>query len=202
MNMFRTTLVALLCQVSLLACSETLDDSRSTGSNSSSGWDDTLARPESKQVVRGRVDVSTFPAAATRIELSQAGIIVQSVALAIDGTFLLEVPFGQNYSLHVTGDDSRVTLVFPRSSGDLDTTFDVLAGGSDFEMGAIRYVGDPTLGTFDVVSGRQAKSNSADDAAAVVLGQLFRRGDMKPNRGRRERADDVFANDGWGPLQF
>ena len=55
-------------------------------------------------------------------------------------------------------------LVFPRAAAPLGWTFDVRGGGAGFDVGTVRYLGDPVGRSYTFVT-RQKQTVSADAAA-------------------------------------
>ena len=91
--------------------------------------------------------------------VGDAGVVTRS-ALDKNGAFALTVPKGRGYRL-VFATDGDVGVVFPRSSGALQSSFDVLAAGPTFDLGAVRYIGDPAAASYTFYSTSSA-SEEAD----------------------------------------
>jgi hypothetical protein len=92
----------------------------------------------SPQVLTGRI-APGFPAAITTVRAVQSGRVVASSTVAADGSFRIEVG-GSNLALQLVG-AGKTQLVFPRQTGGIATSFGVRAGGSDFDLGAVRFIG-------------------------------------------------------------
>lgn len=106
------------------------------------------ATPTTPQTISGRVDASTFPSTVTRAQVLRGGQIVTESPIAADGSFILTVPAGSRYLIVFAGPAGQPGLVFPRSAGSLDVSFDVRGGSTPFDLGTVRYVGDPTQQTY------------------------------------------------------
>lgn len=106
------------------------------------------ASQTSPQVVSGRVDATTFPATVTTAQVLRAGQVVAEAPVAADGSFSLTIPAGANYHIAFASATGKPGLVFPRSVGTIDVSFAVRGGGAPFDLGMVRYVGDPTGHTY------------------------------------------------------
>lgn len=100
------------------------------------------------QNINGRVDPATFPTSVTRAQVLRAGQIVTEGPIAADGSFSLTIPAGNRYHIVFAGPAGQPGLVFPRSAGTLDASFDVRGGSAPFDLGTVRYVGDPRGRTY------------------------------------------------------
>jgi hypothetical protein len=101
-------------------------------------------------VVSGTLALSTFPvppelAYASQDQLTEASQRRFSIWTRIDadGTFSLTIPPGKSYRIQFATAAGRPVLVFPRRAGAIEATFDVRGGGTPFDLGNVRYVGDP-----------------------------------------------------------
>jgi len=115
--------------------------------------------PDPTRELRGKAALSTFPATPKEILVVGDGGEVARAALKDDGSFALTIPKGRGYQLVFTN-ETGVGLVFPRSSGSLQSRFDVLGAGPAFELGAVRYIGDPTAQSYSFYS--TSSSGQAD----------------------------------------
>jgi hypothetical protein len=111
------------------------------------------------QVVTGRVDNTTFPYAVDTVSAVRVGKTVVSAPIAADGSFSIAIPAGSRYRLEFAATGGRAGLVFPRTLGTLDTTFDVRGHQAAFDLGAVRFVGDPASHTYKTVA---APADGAD----------------------------------------
>jgi hypothetical protein len=99
----------------------------------------------SPQVLTGRIGTG-FPAPITSVRAVQNGVVTETSPVAADGSFRLQVSSG-TFAIQLVGAD-KTQLVFPRHGGDIATTFGVLAGGSAFDFGTVRFVGAAGSATF------------------------------------------------------
>lgn len=100
------------------------------------------------QVVSGRVAQNTFTVPIDHVAVIQAGSTVTQAPVAADGAFTLSIPTGSGYRIELSSAASRAGLVSPRTSGTLDKTFTVRGHTAAFDLGAVRYIGDPTMKVF------------------------------------------------------
>ncbi|MBI5487477.1 MAG: hypothetical protein HY905_09105 [Deltaproteobacteria bacterium] len=99
-------------------------------------------------VVSGTLALSSFPEPIWAVHVVQAGGSVTGTVVAADGTFTLTIPPGQGYRIELVGGSGRPVLVFPRAAGDIEASFAVRGGGTPFDLGLVRYVGDPLSHTY------------------------------------------------------
>ncbi len=96
------------------------------------------------QPISGKLALSTFDGSVTRIRAMRSGVAAVEAPVAADGTFALSLPKGAGYRLEfLKSTAGSARLVFPRQAGALQWTFDVLGAGTTFDLGTVRYVGDP-----------------------------------------------------------
>ena len=100
------------------------------------------------QVVTGRVASATFPYPVDTVSAVRAGRTVVATPVASDGSFSIAIPSGSRYRLEFAATVGRAGLVFPRALGTLDATFDVRGHQAAFDLGAVRFVGDPASHTY------------------------------------------------------
>lgn len=100
------------------------------------------------QVVTGRVASATFPYPVDTVSAVRAGRTVVVAPVASDGSFSIAIPSGSRYRLEFAATTGRAGLVFPRTLGTLDATFDVRGHQAAFDLGAVRFVGDPASHTY------------------------------------------------------
>lgn len=107
------------------------------------------------QPVSGRLALDTFPATVTSVRAVRPDGTTVTSAVGADGSFSLALPAGRKYRLEfLTASSDTPRLVFPRQAGMTDLTFDVGAGGQAFDMGIVRYIGNPrTVAVKFVTSG-------------------------------------------------
>lgn len=99
------------------------------------------------QTVSGRVEQAGFPAHVDGIRVVQGTSEIVSAALASDDTFALTIPAGTTYRIEFLS-LGEPSLVFPRASGSIDTTFTILSGTQPFDLGKVRFIGDAASNTF------------------------------------------------------
>ncbi|PKN47771.1 MAG: hypothetical protein CVU59_01660 [Deltaproteobacteria bacterium HGW-Deltaproteobacteria-17] len=100
------------------------------------------------QTIEGQIDVYSFVDAPTTVEVLRAGKVVSSTPIATDGRFTLYVSPGKGYSIQFKSPGSTVGLVFPRSTGAIDTRFDLLGRTAPFHLGKVVFIGDPTANSY------------------------------------------------------
>lgn len=106
-----------------------------------------LATSSGALALSGRVDAASFPLAATEVRALRGNQVVARAPVGLDGAFVLSVPAGVRYRLDFAYGPAAARLVFPRAAGAIDSAFDVTGDGA-FDLGTVRYVGDPTTHTF------------------------------------------------------
>ena len=104
------------------------------------------------QVVTGTVALSTFPGPVAAVYVVQAGGPTVRTLIGPDGTFSLTIPPGRGYRIEFLAAGGRPGLVFPRRAGDVGSAFDVRGGVEPFDLGRVRYVGNPQLQTYAFLS--------------------------------------------------
>lgn len=104
-----------------------------------------------EQALLGRADLSTFPGSVTEVSVLRGNDVVATAPLGPDGSFRLDVPVGTGYRLQLHGANVS-TLVFPRAAGAIDSRFDLRSAGPAFDLGTLRWVGDPTMRTYAFIS--------------------------------------------------
>ena len=119
-----------------------------------------------KQLITGQAALSTFPDGVTGVRVVQGAEVIATGDVASDGTFSLNVPKGVNYRVEILQNGEPVTLVFPRAAGGVEGNFDVKGAGTAFNLGTVRYIGDPSASTFRFKrSTSQLMSEQADPGA-------------------------------------
>lgn len=115
------------------------------------------------QPISGKLALDTFRGSVTSVRASRPGAGAIVVPIAGDGAFALSLPAGRQYRLEFLGPDGVPRLVFPRKAGSLQWRFDVRGPGQTFDLGVVRYVGDPKNMT---VAFTRAQTLQAPDASA------------------------------------
>jgi hypothetical protein len=103
---------------------------------------------ESTQVISGVVAQDTFPSPVTEVRVVSGTTVVNEAQVDVNNAFTLIVPPGKGYQIEFLSSTNGAGLVFPRSAGSVETKFDVAASQSPFDMGAVRYIGDPSARNF------------------------------------------------------
>lgn len=107
---------------------------------------------QAPQVVTGQVALTSFPFAVDTVSAIRAGRTVIAAPIGADGRFSLAIPAGSAYRLEFAATGGRVGLVFPRAVGTIETSFDVRGHQAAFDMGAVRFVGDPATHTYKTLA--------------------------------------------------
>ncbi len=94
------------------------------------------------QTVAGRIAQATFPANVDGVRVLQGNSEIVSASVAIDGSFSIIIPAGTGYRIaFVSSGDPG--LIFPRQTGSIETAFDIKSGTQLFDLGKVRFIGDP-----------------------------------------------------------
>jgi hypothetical protein len=124
------------------------------------------------QVVSGKAALSTFPQGVDTVRAVRSGQVIATAPVASDGSFAIQIPAGTGYRIELAAGASRAGLVFPRKAGTVDKTFNVRSSGAPFDLGAVRYVGDPTSHTYAFGASSAAAAvgceNGVDPATGAV----------------------------------
>jgi hypothetical protein len=99
------------------------------------------------QTVTGRIDGASFKSPVSAVRASRAGSVVEAPVSA-DGSFSITIPAGTGYRIELVAASGQPGLVFPRSAGTIDVSFDVRAGTKPFDLGLVRFVGDANAHPF------------------------------------------------------
>ena len=111
-----------------------------------------LAPTSTPQAISGVVSQDTFPAPVTTVRVVSGTAVVNEAQVDANNAFTLIVPPGKGYQIEFVSSASGAGLVFPRAAGGVEVKFDVKASQSPFDMGAVRYIGDPASGSFQFAS--------------------------------------------------
>jgi hypothetical protein len=114
------------------------------------------------QPISGRVALQTFDGTVTAVRVMRPGAAPLVGRVNLDGTFEVKVPRGRHYHLEFTGPSGEPYLVFPRAAAPLGWTFDVRGRGAPFDVGTVRYLGDPLGKTYTFVTRQNQALSSAD----------------------------------------
>jgi hypothetical protein len=118
---------------------------------------------EPTQVISGVVAQDTFPSPVTTVRVVSAGNVVTEAAVGSQGGFVFALPVGKGYSIEFVSGSRRPGLVFPRKAGGIDATFDIADSQSAFDMGTVRYIGDPSALGFKYVTDYDNDEGDNDD---------------------------------------
>ncbi len=101
------------------------------------------------QQISGRLDQSTFVRPMDSVVLIGSRGVISETPIGAGGDFFVQAPAGGRYRIVFGASGaSRSKLVFPRAGGIVDKTFRVHRSMGSIDLGAVRYVGDPTLKPF------------------------------------------------------
>ena len=103
------------------------------------------------QPVSGKVALASFGDPVTSVRAQRPGAAAIVAPVGSDGSFRVDLPRGKNYRLEFVTASGAPRLIFPRRAGAVEWWFDVRGGGPRFDMGTVRYVGDPTATTLAFV---------------------------------------------------
>ena len=115
------------------------------------------------QVVVGRVAPTAFPYPVDTVRAVRAGRTVVEAPIAADGGFSIAIPAGERYRLEFAAAGHRAGLVFPRQLGTLDVTFNVRGHQALFDLGAVRYIGDPASHTYKTTTSADGECQDGTD---------------------------------------
>jgi hypothetical protein len=105
------------------------------------------------QTVSGRVAQQTFASPVDQVSVIKAGASVVAAPVAPDGAFTIVIPPGSGYRIELSSAATRAGLVSPRSTGTLDATFAIRGKAAPFDLGTVRYIGNPTTTIFKQTGG-------------------------------------------------
>ena len=97
------------------------------------------------QTLTGRVQTSTFPEALTEVRAVGTHEVVHG-NVAPDGSFSITLPEGDSYRIEMVSNLRVSPLVYPRTTGAVDTDVTIVGSG-EFDLGGVHYaqdVGDVT----------------------------------------------------------
>lgn len=113
------------------------------------------------QTVSGTAALETFPTPPNSVRAVSSSVVIE-VPLLADGAFSLDLPTGQKYKIEFTGASSPSSLVMPRNTGTVDSVFLVRASSAPFDLGTVRYIGDPSSATFHFTTRAADTSGDSD----------------------------------------
>ncbi len=115
------------------------------------------------QVFSGVAALQTFPDPPTAVRAVSSGKLISETPIAADGSFSLSLQPGLKYRIEFTGGAVSPVLVMPRSSGRVDTLISVRGSTAPFNLGTVRYIGDPSTAAFHYTT--RSAGDSADGDA-------------------------------------
>ncbi len=118
------------------------------------------SHPAAETVMSGSAALSTFPNAPTQVRAVDETGAARMVPISADGTFTLTLPHGHAYKVTLAG-QANVPMVFPRTTGALDTTFTIKSKGAKVALGTVRYIPNAPSSGF-VVSAPSASGGKHD----------------------------------------
>jgi hypothetical protein len=95
------------------------------------------------QPISGQVALATFDGPVTTVRAVRPSGAAIVAPVGAGGAFQILVPRGKGYHLEFAGPSGIPILVFPHAAGALTWTFDVRGRGTRFDVGTVRYVGNP-----------------------------------------------------------
>lgn len=125
--------------------------------------------PDTTSTVRGKLSFASYTMTPTAlIAVDESGAQARS-DVASDGSFSLSLQKGHTYKLRVAAGPKEEPIVFPRSTGKLDTTFRVVSGAAVVELGNVRHFAQAPADGFVVMSGQAGSGQSADGQAGECV---------------------------------
>jgi hypothetical protein len=141
-----SVLTSILVAVGLAACSST-------------------ATPTT-QTITGKLATSSFPESVTAVRAVGSSSTVEAT-IAADGSFSLTLPAGDRYRISMVSAVRESTLVFPRASGTIDTSFALEGAVASRDVGTVRYMHDAADHSFDCDNECTPGSTTSDGTVCV-----------------------------------
>jgi hypothetical protein len=142
--------------------------------------------PAAGQLVTGQLALATFPGSVSAVNVTDAKGVVSQSSVAADGGFALEIAPGSGYRVEFLAGSETVGLIFPQQDGSR-STFTIASGGASFDVGTVRYVGDPKTQEYLVKSAGSSSTTGTVDAPL-------------PGNGEQDGdSDEVECEDGVDP---
>jgi len=130
------------------------------------------AAPDTTSTFQGALSVDTFPQRPESVQASNELGDLLRVPVTSGGDFRIELSRDHSYTLAVRWGTERVSVVFPRASGQLTSQFDVSSGAAVVSLGTVRYFAAAPPGGFFLKSAYgtsgQLASSSSDSADGEV----------------------------------
>lgn len=120
--------------------------------------------PETKSPIHvtGQAELSGFPSAPTSVRATRGQSVVAESSVAADGSFELTIPAGAGYAIDFLSQADSVRLIFPRQTNTVESRFNVLGAG-DFNLGTVRYIGDPGTQSYLYLTSASALESDTDN---------------------------------------
>ncbi|MBI5525821.1 MAG: hypothetical protein HY897_05760 [Deltaproteobacteria bacterium] len=119
------------------------------------------------QTVSGALVQGTFPAPVDTARVMRGTSEITRTAVAADGTFQLNIPAGLGYSIEFVRTGGAAGLVFPRLNGTIAIAFEVKKAAAPFDLGKVRYIGDPHGRLFTVRHGLHKDTSAGEQNAGA-----------------------------------
>ena len=149
------------------------------------------SQPSSTLPVTGTVSQASFVSPVTSVKAHRSGAKDVTGSVGQDGRFALNLPPGNGYRIDFLSGPSQSRLILPRKVGQLDFSFNVVGGGKTFDLGTVRYVGDPKAQTFSFT--QSALTTTAPEASTEPATKSD--GDSECENGRDEKTGALCVDD-------
>ncbi|HEY3354275.1 MAG TPA: hypothetical protein VGQ83_13565 [Polyangia bacterium] len=163
------------------------------------------SRAPAPQILTGQLALAGFPGTVTGVRVLQASQVVVAAPIGATGSFAVAVPAGQAYRLEFVYATGQAGLVAPHQSGVIGAKFDVRGGRAPFDLGMVRYIGDPHTQTYSYRSlppadqgggaGEQCEDGIDPTTGAVCVDDNSQDGEMC----QAGDGDNVDCQDGIDP---
>lgn len=109
----------------------------------------------------GTAALSSSPVVPTTVTATDEAGRAIVAPIGGDGRFVLKLSRGHSYKLTFAMNHD-LKVVFPRTSGRLDTTFNLRTDGAKIQLGSIRYVASAPTGGFHIVAATPGAQQTGD----------------------------------------
>lgn len=144
------------------------------------------------QTITGTVDQTTFASPVDRVRVLQGTTEVASASVGADGAFAIAIPAGTGYRIELT----NASLVFPRATGTIDTSFAIVNGTRPFSLGTVRYVGDAKTHAYHQDSSDGECEDGIDESGNVCVDDPSDQGAACEDGTNDGETNDDGSNDG------
>jgi hypothetical protein len=127
--------------------------------------------PDTTSTFEGALALDTFPTSPDGVQATNDQGTVAPATVDAAGNFTIELSRGHSYELAVRSGSERISIVFPRASGQLSSKFDVTSGAARVSLGAVRYFAAAPPGGFALKSARLG-SETAGEGADEADGEI------------------------------